>query len=297
MKETYSTSRLFLTELHINDAEFISTLVNTPEWIKFIGDRNIRTKADAEVYIHQLISNPNTHFWVVKTQDQLIPIGVVTYIKRDYLAHADIGFAFLPNYTKQGYAYEATLAVLTDLITDPTQTQILATTIKTNVNSIRLLEKLGLQFSEEIERENELLQVYAITVDKLHIDQLTTSFFSIFTNTNQQEPNWSSIHALCLPETIIIKKNQDLEEVYNLTTFITPRKKILSDGTLTEFEEYELDEDTTIIGNIAQRISKFQKKGYHNGSYFKENGTKFLQYIKTNNGWKINAVVWEDEMS
>jgi len=295
MNETYKTARLLLTGLQINDAEFISTLVNTSEWIEFIGDRNIRSKADAEVYIHQLISNPNTHFWVVKTQDQFNPIGVITFIKRDYLTHADIGFAFLPTYTKQGYAYEATMAVLKNLIKNPIHTQILATTIKTNVNSIRLLEKLGLRFSEEIVLENELLLVYAITVDKLLIDQLTTSFFSIFDNTNQQKPDWNSIHTLCLPETIIIKKNKDTEEIYNLTTFIEPRKKILSDGTLTDFEEYELNEETTIVGNIAQRFSKFQKKGYHNGAAFKGNGNKFLQYIKTNNGWKINAVIWEDE--
>jgi hypothetical protein len=157
------------------------------------------------------------------------------------------------------------------------------------------LKKLGLQFYKEIENENQLLQLYSVTADKLLIDQLTQSFFNVFRNINQQQPSWNNIYSLCLPETIIINKSSNKEEVYNLGTFIEPRKKILSDGTLTEFEEYEISEETRIIGSIAQRFSRFQKKGYLEGTYFKANGNKLFQYVKTNDDWKINSVIWEDD--
>lgn len=130
--------------------------------------------------------------------------------------------------------------------------------------------------------------------DKILIDQLTKIFFSIFSNTHQQQPDWNLIHTLCLPETIIIKKTGTAEEIYNLQSFIEPRKKILSDGTLTDFEESEIDEDTRIAGHIAQRYSKYQKSGYLNGNHFHEYGSKFFQFIKTKSGWKINSVIWED---
>lgn len=130
--------------------------------------------------------------------------------------------------------------------------------------------------------------------DKLSIDRLTTMFFSIFTNTNQQQPDWNIIHTICIPETIIIKKDGQAETVYNLVTFIEPRRKILSDGTLTGFEEKETEEETKIIGNIAQRFSKYRKSGYLNRDYFQEYGNKFFQFIKTTNGWKINSLIWED---
>jgi RimJ/RimL family protein N-acetyltransferase len=295
MQHTYNTHRLLLNEINLDDAEFISELVNTPEWIKFIGDRNIRSTADANEYIQKIISNPNTNFWIVRTQDQQIPIGIVTFIKRDYLDHYDIGFAFLAKHTKKGYAHEASIAVLNDAIKNSNHKQILATTVKENTNSIQLLEKLGLRFYKEIQNENELLLVYSITADKLLIDQLTETFFNIFTNSNQQQPNWNTIYTICIPETMIIKKNSDNEDVYNLNTFIEPRKKILSDGTLTEFMEYETSEETRIVGRIAQRFSRFQKKGYHNGTYFEGNGNKLFQYVKTNNGWKISSVIWEDD--
>jgi hypothetical protein len=132
--------------------------------------------------------------------------------------------------------------------------------------------------------------------DKLNIDKLTKEFFSIFTNTNHLQPDWEIIHKICLPETLIIKKGVSAETVYSLQTFIEPRKKILTDGTLTEFEESEISEETKIIGNIAQRFSHYQKSGYLNGSYFEEKGNKFFQFVRTDSGWKICALIWEDEL-
>jgi ribosomal-protein-alanine N-acetyltransferase len=125
MKNNYSTDRLLLNEINLKDAEFILELVNTPEWIKFIGDRNVGDITDANEYIQKIISNPNAHFWVVRIRDQQIPIGIITFIKRDFLDHHDIGFAFLAKYTKKGYAYEATITVLNDAIKYSIYKQIL----------------------------------------------------------------------------------------------------------------------------------------------------------------------------
>ena len=131
--------------------------------------------------------------------------------------------------------------------------------------------------------------------DKSEIDNITSVFFDIFTNTNHKQPDWFIINKVCIPETIKKKKNGAAEIVYNLDSFVEPQRKILSDGTLTDFQESEIREETNIIGNIAQRFSKFQKSGYFNGEYFKEYGNKLFQFIKTTNGWKINSLIWEDE--
>jgi hypothetical protein len=130
--------------------------------------------------------------------------------------------------------------------------------------------------------------------DKAEIDNIVNLLFDIFTNTNQQQPDWTIINTVFIPETIIIKKSA-AAAVYNLDSFIEPRRRILTDGTLTDFQEGETKEETTIIGNIAQRFSKYQKSGYLNGTYFKEYGNKFFQFIKTNTGWKINSLIWEDD--
>ena len=171
MQPNYKTKRLQLTNLSANDADFIFELVNTTGWIKFIGDRNIRTNEDTAAYIQKIISNPDITYWVVKLQDQQIAVGIISFIKRDYLEQHDIGFAFLPAYAKQGYAFEATLTVLNDLFNDNRHKTILATTIKENESSIQLLKKLGFTFSKQIVNGNDQLQLFTVTKEKLYNPQ------------------------------------------------------------------------------------------------------------------------------
>jgi len=131
--------------------------------------------------------------------------------------------------------------------------------------------------------------------DKIEINDLTKQFFNLFDNTDNKIPDWTIAQKICIPEISIIKKTGLTEVVYNLTNFIEPRKAILSDGTLTNFQELELHEETQIIGHIAQRRSRYQKSGNLSGKLFTETGTKFFQFIKTKNGWRINSLVWEDD--
>lgn len=161
MQENFITPRLLLDALNFSDVEFVRVLVNTPGWIEFIGDRKIKTHEDALVYIQKLMSNPNIQYWVVRLKSQNIPIGVITFIKRDYLDSHDIGFAFLPEYSGQGFAFEAASVVLDAAKSDPVHSRIFATTLKENVKSIGLLQKLGFHFEMEIEVEEEILQVYS----------------------------------------------------------------------------------------------------------------------------------------
>src|SRR6187549_2970306 len=99
------------------------------------------------------------------------------------------------------------------------------------------------------------------STDKIEINNLTKQFFNLFDNTDNKIPDWTITQKICIPEILIIKKTGLTEVVYNLTNFIEPRKAILSDGTLTNFEEHELHEETEIVGHIAHRRSRYQKSG------------------------------------
>jgi RimJ/RimL family protein N-acetyltransferase len=164
MKNTIETERLLLRALAKEDADFILELVNTPEWITFIGDRNVRTGDDALKYIQAIVDNPNYRYWAVRLKDSTLQVGIITVIKREYLEHHDIGFAFLPKYSKNGYAFEAAKAVLEMERQSGLHTHILATTLPTNQASIKLLLKLGLTFEKEIQVENTMLHVYSVRV-------------------------------------------------------------------------------------------------------------------------------------
>jgi RimJ/RimL family protein N-acetyltransferase len=163
MEIQLQTERLILRKLSLHDTRFIFDLVNTPQWVKFIGNRNVNTLEDSRNYIIRTLKTPNVDYWIVTLKDQSTPIGIVTLIKRTYLEHHDIGFAFLPEYQKNGYAFEASGVVLDATLKNTRHSTVLATTLRDNVNSIQLLLKLGFSFLKEIEVEGEPLLIYTIS--------------------------------------------------------------------------------------------------------------------------------------
>jgi ribosomal-protein-alanine N-acetyltransferase len=161
MLTNLTTDRLFLNALAVEDHGFIQELVNTDGWLQFIGDRNIHSKEAAVNYINKVNSSQNIKYLVVRLTVSQTPIGIISFIKRDYLEHFDIGFAFLPQYNGKGYAYEAAKAVLTTIGSMPEHPTVLATTIPDNERSIKLLNRLGLHFEKVMEVEGEILYVYS----------------------------------------------------------------------------------------------------------------------------------------
>ncbi|MBL0048131.1 MAG: GNAT family N-acetyltransferase [Bacteroidetes bacterium] len=295
MQTSLKSTRLQLHPLSTGDTAFIFELVNTPDWIKFIGNRNINSLGNALGYIQRILDNPANTYWVVKLNESLESIGVITLIKRDYLEHPDIGFAFLPQFYGKGYAYEAARVVLLQLLNNNSITQLFATTLATNEASIRLLKKLGLFFNKEIRVENESLLLYSATADTLEIEHITETFYSLFTNKYKRQAKLEDLYSLCLKNIEIIKKDGLQEEKFNLGSFVEPRKKLLSDGTIVEFEEKETGSETKITESTAHRHSNYKKSGILNGSSFELMGKKYFQYKKTPYGWKIAAIIWEDE--
>jgi ribosomal-protein-alanine N-acetyltransferase len=165
MKTTFETERLALTKIALTDAPFMRELVNTPGWLTFIGERHVKTTEDAEKYIEKLLLNPALTYWVVKLKTANTPLGIISFIKRSYLDYYDIGFAFLPQHTNTGYAFEASKAILDYAINALNMPAVVATTLQHNSSSIRLLEKLGLRFDKKINTEKEELLIY--TTNKL----------------------------------------------------------------------------------------------------------------------------------
>jgi len=164
MQSPIFTGRLSLNVVTENDHEFMMELVNTNGWLQFIGDRNVHSKEDAIGYIKKVNATENLTYWVVRLKDDQTPVGVVSFIKRKYLDHFDIGFAFLPDHNGKGYAYEAASEVLAIASKMPQHATIVATTIPGNINSIKLLNKLGLHFDKEIEIDNEKLNLFSNAV-------------------------------------------------------------------------------------------------------------------------------------
>lgn len=166
--QVLQTERLTLRQLILTDTPFIIELLNTEGWIKYIGERNVKNADQARQY---LINGPIKSYeengfglCAVTLKNTNIPIGMCGLIKRDYLPHPDIGYAFLPQYNGQGYAFEITKAVLQHAFTELKKEKILAITLPENKNSVKLLHKLGMKYEEIFvdEKSNETLERYGI---------------------------------------------------------------------------------------------------------------------------------------
>jgi RimJ/RimL family protein N-acetyltransferase len=148
------TTRLVLRPLTADDAAFIVALLNDPDWLRFIGDRKVRSREDAARYI---ADGPQAmrarHGFaldaVVRKADDAT-MGLCGLIKRDNLDDIDLGFAFLPAYRGEGYAREAAQATLDHGEREFALKRVAAITSPDNARSIRLLESLGFVFQHTI---------------------------------------------------------------------------------------------------------------------------------------------------
>ena len=162
------TDRLALRPLTEADAAFVLGLMNEPSYLRFIGDRGVRTVEDARGYLrdHPIRSYAEHGFGLyrVERKADAVPIGVCGLLKREALEDVDVGFALLPAYWSQGYAFEAARAVIDHGLKALGLRRVVAITTVDNAASIRLLERLGLRFERMVRMpdDDEDLRLFAL---------------------------------------------------------------------------------------------------------------------------------------
>ncbi len=172
------TERTILRELNEDDDEFMLDLLNQPSFIKYIGDRFVRNEAQAREFIENRyrvsysehgfglyaveLKNQSPEIRNPKSETRNPLIGICGFVKRDYLPDADIGFAFLPQYEKKGYAFESAAAVMKYGRETLNLKKILAITTEDNESSGRLLAKLGFAFEGlvKLPHDPQMLRLY-----------------------------------------------------------------------------------------------------------------------------------------
>ena len=157
------TERLLLRRFSEDDAPFILTLLNEPSFLRYIGDKKVRTLADARQYI---VNGPVASYerngfglLLVELKESHTPIGMCGLLKREELPDPDIGFAFVPAFWNKGLAFEAATAVLKDARERLGLERILAITSLDNEASIKLLQRLGFNFDKVLRLSPDAEQV------------------------------------------------------------------------------------------------------------------------------------------
>jgi [ribosomal protein S5]-alanine N-acetyltransferase len=161
-----TTKRLGLRKLALSDAEFVIELVNDPDWLRNIGDKNVHSIADAERYLTNgpmsLYEKHGVGLWAVVLTESGLPIGMCGLVKRDALEDFDLGFAFLPAYRGKGYASQGVLQFVKEVMK---LKRLAAIVNRDNAPSVKLLVKLGFELTGELQLPGETnsVNLYFVT--------------------------------------------------------------------------------------------------------------------------------------
>jgi [ribosomal protein S5]-alanine N-acetyltransferase len=144
------TARLSLRRLDFDDAPFVVRLLNEPSFLQNIGDRGVRSIEDAHRYLREgplaMYQQFGFGLWHTARKSDGAAVGMCGLLRRDNLPDVDIGYAYLPEYWGQGFAFEAAEATLRHAATKFGLRRVIGVVSVGNTGSIRVLEKLGMRF-------------------------------------------------------------------------------------------------------------------------------------------------------
>jgi RimJ/RimL family protein N-acetyltransferase len=170
MRVIAETGRLILAKVTLQDAPFFLELLNTPNYIKYVGDRKIRTLSATKEYLQNGILKSYQKYGfgfykILLKSEELKTIGICGLIKRDELKNVDIGFGFLPEYEGRGFGFESANQVLKLAQHHFGLKTVAAVVSRNNSNSIKLLSKLGLDYQKKVIpfEDGEELLLYVIS--------------------------------------------------------------------------------------------------------------------------------------
>lgn len=152
----------------LDDADLMLAIWNDPAFIRFVGDRGVRTLEQARDALSEGVLSLYERFGygpfclVQKSDGERI--GICGLFRRDVLEDPDIGFALLPPYCGMGLASEAARAIVAHSRDDLGIAALKAIVSPGNIASIALIEKLGLSFERGITMpgEDEEISLYSM---------------------------------------------------------------------------------------------------------------------------------------
>lgn len=126
---------------------------------------------------------------------------------------------------------------------------------------------------------------------------LLERFFETVSFSSGQTPAYKSIRGLFVGEGLLVGGNTESVTARTVEDFIAVREEAFANGRLTEFSERELAGRTITFGNMAHRMSRYEKRGVLDDTPFSAVGIISTQFARTADSWRMIAMVWDDERS
>jgi RimJ/RimL family protein N-acetyltransferase len=147
VRQELETSRLRLRPCRIEDLERIHVLWTNNRVRRFLFDDRIITRDEARSFVESSISNFEQHgygIWLVFQRDSNELAGFVGFLASAAEA-PNLIYGIHPDFCGAGYATEAASTVLSYALENLELPKVRADVDEPNVESVRVLEKLGMK--------------------------------------------------------------------------------------------------------------------------------------------------------
>jgi len=155
MEPIIETSRCYLRELSVDDAQSFYDLNADPEVVKYTGDKSFGNVAEARSFLegynqYQLYGYGR---WAVIDKATNAFLGWCGLKFLPESGEVDLGFRFFKRYWNQGYATETAKACVDYGFNNLNLKKIIGRAMEANIGSVKVLEKTGMSFVAKVESE------------------------------------------------------------------------------------------------------------------------------------------------
>lgn len=175
MKQILETNRLFLRELNVDDAENFYYLNLNPNVIKYTGNSAFKNIKEAKEFLENYQDYKLNGYgrWAVINKETNEFIGWCGLKFGEMENETDIGFRFFEKEWNKGFATESAKACITYGFEKLNLKRIIGRAMKENIGSIKVLEKIGLEYERNTHFEEKDAVIYKIEKNKANTQQKT----------------------------------------------------------------------------------------------------------------------------
>jgi RimJ/RimL family protein N-acetyltransferase len=149
MKTLIETERLLLREIILDDKEALFRLHSDPEVQKYTGEPVVESLEEIEKAIEGRIKHYKQYGfgrWATFLKKNMQFVGWAGLLYLPEFDEIDLGYRFLPQYWGSGIATEVSHAILKYGFETLNLERIIAIAMKEHKASIRVMEKIGMEF-------------------------------------------------------------------------------------------------------------------------------------------------------
>ena len=164
MNTILETDRLLLREFEVSDAKNFYKLNLNPNVIKYTGNKAFKDINEAKNFLENYSDYQRDGFgrWAVinKSDHEFLGWSGLKYDEK--LNETDIGFRFFEHYWNLGFATESAKACIDYGFEKFNLKTIVGRAMKENSASIKVLEKIGLQYVRDFDFNDQKGVIYSI---------------------------------------------------------------------------------------------------------------------------------------